>query len=57
MIGQRNGRQAQKKAQNNGVKYNNKVLIRIGNGGKRSNPKRRFVVDGTILKKRKHSDN
>ena len=46
-----------KKAQNNEVKYNNKVLIRIGNGGKRSNPKRRFVVDGTILKKRKHSDN
>ena len=38
-------------------KYNDKVLIRIGNGGKRSHPKRRFVVEGTILKKGKHSDN
>ena len=38
-------------------KYNDKVLIRIGNGGKRSHPKRRFVVKGTILKKGKHSDN
>ena len=46
-----------KKAQNNEYKYNDKVLIRIGNGGKRSHPKRRFVVKGTILKKGKHSDN
>ena len=38
-------------------KCNDKVLIRIGNGGKRSHPKRRFVVEGTILKKGKHSDN
>ena len=38
-------------------KYNDKVLIRIGNGGKRSHPKRRFVVEGTILKKGKYSDN
>ena len=38
-------------------KYSDKVLIRIGNGGKRSHPKRRFVVKGTILKKGKHSDN
>ena len=38
-------------------KYNDKVLTRIGNGGKRSHPKRRFVVEGTILKKGKHSDN
>ena len=38
-------------------KYNDKVIIRIGNGGKRSHPKRRFVVEGTILKKGKHSDN
>ena len=38
-------------------KYSDKVLIRIGNGGKRSHPKRRFVVEGTILKKGKHSDN
>ena len=38
-------------------KYNDKVLIRIGNGGKRSHPKRRFVMEGTILKKGKHSDN
>ena len=34
-------------------KYNDKVLIRIGNGGERSQPKRRFVVEGTILKKDK----
>ena len=38
-------------------KCNDKVLIWIGNGGKRSHPKRRFVVEGTILKKGKHSDN
>ena len=38
-------------------KYSDKVLIQIGNGGKRSHPKRRFVVKGTILKKEKHSDN
>ena len=46
-----------KKAQNNEYKYNDKVLTRIGNGGKRSHPKRRFVVEGTNLKKGKHSDN
>ena len=38
-------------------KYKDKVLIRIGNGGKRSHPKKRFVVEETILKKGKHSDN
>ena len=38
-------------------KYNDKVLIRIGNIGKRSHPNRRFVVEGSILKKGKHSDN
>ena len=38
-------------------KYNDKVLIRIGNGGKRSQPKRRLVVEGIISKKGKHSDN
>ena len=37
--------------------YNDKVLIRMRNGGKRSHPKKRFVVEGTILKKGKHSDN
>ena len=38
-------------------KYNDKVLIRMGNSGKRSHPKRRFVEEGIILKKGKHSDN
>ena len=38
-------------------KYKDKVLIRIGNGGKRSHPKKRFVVEETILKKGKYSDN
>ena len=38
-------------------KYKDKVLIRIGNGGKRSHPQKRFVVEETILKKGKHSDN
>ena len=38
-------------------KYKDKVLIRIGNGGKKSHPKKRFVVEETILKKGKHSDN
>ena len=38
-------------------KYNAKVLIRIRNGGKKAHPKRQFVVEGTILKKGKHSDN
>ena len=38
-------------------KCNDKVLIWIGNGGKRSHPKRRFLVEGIILKKGKHSDN
>ena len=56
-IGLKNGRQAQKTAQTMEYTYNDKVLIRIGNGGKRSHPKRRFVMEGTILKKGKHSDN
>ena len=38
-------------------KYSDKVLIRFGNSGERSHPKRRFLVEGTILKKGKHSDN
>ena len=37
-------------------KYNNKALIPIANGGKRSHPKKRFAVERTILKKGKHSD-
>ena len=50
------GRQAQKRHKTMEYKYNDKVLIRFGNSGKRSHPKRRFVVEGTILKKGKHSD-
>ena len=53
MIGQKNGRQRQKRHKTMEYKYNDKVLIRIGNGGERSQPKRRFVVEGTILKKDK----
>ena len=39
MIGQKNGRQRQKRHKTMEYKYNDKVLIRIGNGGKRSHPK------------------
>ena len=41
------------------VEYNrnDKVLVRIGNGRKKAFPKRRFVVEGKVLKKGKNSDN
>ena len=37
-------------------KRHDSVLVRISYGGKKSNPKRRFVVEGDVLKKDKHSD-
>ena len=37
-------------------RYDN-LLVRIGYRGKKPTPKRRFVLEGTILKKNKHFDN
>ena len=37
-------------------KRDDNVLVPIGYGGKKSNPKRRFVAEGTIFMKNKHSE-
>ena len=38
-------------------KRDDNVSVRIGYGGKKFTSKRRFLVEGKILKKVKHSDN
>ena len=38
-------------------KQDDNVSVRMGYGGKKSTPNRKFVIEGKILKKGKHSDN